>query len=99
VPSTEPTNNLMANLILKAIRLRYISSGISPTRVIHIKTMSKLVIRHTKVGYKTLISHDGLLLHLLHNRNDGFAKDAIKVIPLGDPELITKTVEWIAEGD
>lgn len=98
--STKPTNsNKIVNLVLEAIRRRFISRGVHPARAVHIPSEVRLVIRHTKTSCRTAIEHDGSTLFLVHDPGTGIDKIDLKKISLADPELIDKAVNWIADWD
>lgn len=85
------------NLILEAIRRRFINRGIHPTRAIHVPSEERLVIRHTKTNCRTAMEHDGTILYLVHDPGTGIGKIDVKKIPLSDPELIDKAMDWIVD--
>lgn len=98
--STKPTtDNKVTNIVLKAIRRRFINRGVHPTRIVHVPSKASLVVRHTNTRCKTVITHDGLKLLLRHHNPMSIVGMPFREISLSDPELIDKAVNWIAEWD
>ena len=88
-----------ANLMLMAIRRRFINRGVHPTRAVHVPSKERLVIRHSNTSCKTIIEHDGITMCLSHYPSTGLAKIDVKKVSLSNPDLIDIAVDWIADWD